>query len=424
MKAIVFAAGKGVRLEPLTLNRPKHLIPVAGAPLIEHTLRSIKSAGIEDVLMVVHHMKEAIASYLGDGSRLGLRIEYVDQGGIFGTGDALKLGESFVGNGPFLVIYGDLAFHPRILNAMVSSFKKGSSGIIAGVDLEEVKEYGVMETKGAHLKRILEKPQNGGAGTINGGIYVLTPEIFELAAKTPKSSRGEVELTTTINMAIERGGTFDVYHIGPDEWVDVGRPWNVLEANKVLLDAYLKESRVDGSVEDNVHLHGSVYVEKGAQLLSGTYIEGPVWISSGCKVGPNSYLRPYTYLCKGVRVGNACEIKGSILMENAHVGHLSYIGDSVIGANCNLGAGMITANLRFDELPVKMNIRDEIVSSGRRKLGVFLGDDVKTGINVSLFPGVKIGPGSWIGPHVPLCEDVPPQTLVTAKVDLRMRQRR
>ncbi|MBM5805413.1 MAG: glucose-1-phosphate thymidylyltransferase [Candidatus Verstraetearchaeota archaeon] len=424
MKAIVFAAGKGVRLEPLTLNRPKHLIPVGGAPLIEHTLRSIKSAGIEDVLMVVHYMKEAIASHLGDGSCLGLSIEYLDQGGIFGTGDALKLGESFVGKGPFLVVYGDLAFHPRVLKEMVSSFKKGSSGMIAGVDLEDVKEYGVVETRGALLKRILEKPQSGGAGTINGGIYVLTPEIFELAAKTPKSSRGEVELTTTINMAIERGGTFDVYHIGSDEWADVGRPWNVLEANKVLLDAYLKESRVDGPLEGNVHLHGNVYVEKGAQLLSGTYIEGPVWISSGCKVGPNSYLRSYTYLCKGVRVGNACEIKGSILMENSHVGHLSYIGDSVIGANCNLGAGTITANLRFDELPVKMSIRDEVVSSGRRKLGAFLGDDVKTGINVSLFPGVKVGSGSWIGPHVPLSEDVPPQTLVTAKIEFRMSQRR
>jgi UDP-N-acetylglucosamine diphosphorylase/glucosamine-1-phosphate N-acetyltransferase len=424
MKAIVFAAGKGVRLEPLTLNRPKHLIPIAGAPLIEHMLRSIKSAGIEEVLIIIFYMKDAISSYLGDGSRLGLSINYVDQGGIFGTGDALKLGESFVGKEPFLVAYGDIAIHPRIPKEMVSSFKGRLSGVVAGVDLKNVKEYGVMEIKNGLLKRILEKPKNGGAGTINGGVYVLTPKIFELAAKTPKSSRGEVEITTTINMAIDRGETFGVHHVSSDEWVDVGRPWNVLDANKMLLDAYLKKSHIEGSVEENVHIQGKVYVEKGAQLLSGLYIEGPVWISSGCKVGPNCYLRPYTYLCKGVRVGNACEIKGSILMENSNIGHLSYIGDSVVGANCNLGAGTITANLRFDDLPVKMNVKDETVSSGRRKLGVFLGDDVKTGINVSLFPGVKIGSDSWIGPHVTLNEDVPPQTLVTAKVDLRMRQRR
>jgi len=387
-------------------------------------LRSIKSAGVEEVLMVVYYMKDAITSYFGDGSRLGLSIEYVDQGGVFGTGDALRLGKSFVGKDPFMVVYGDIAFHPRIPKEMVSSFKGRSSGVIAGVDLSDVREYGVMEIANGLLKRIVEKPQNSGAGTVNGGIYILRPEIFGFAEKTPKSSRGEVELTTTINMAVEGGGAFQVHHIPSGEWVDVGRPWNVLDANKVLMNAYLKESRVEGSVEENVRIHGNVYVEKGAELLSGAYIEGPVWISSGCKVGPNCYLRPYTYLCRGVRVGNACEIKGSILMENSHVGHLSYIGDSVIGANCNLGAGTITANLRFDELPVKVNVKDETVSSGRKKLGAFLGDDVKTGINVSLFPGVKVGLGSWIGPHVPLCEDVPSQTLVIAKVDLRMRQRR
>lgn len=424
MKAIVFAAGKGVRLEPLTLNRPKHLIPVAGAPLIEHTLRSIKNAGIEEILIVVYYMKEAISSYLGDGSRLGLKIEYVDQGGIFGTGDALRLGETFIGKEPFLVVYGDLAIHPLILKEMVSSFNVHSSGVVACIDLEDVKEYGAMEIKNGLLKKILEKPKNKGAGTINGGVYLLTPKIFKLVAKTPKSSRGEVELTTAINMAIDLGETFNVHHVSSDKWVDVGRPWNVLEANKMLLDACVKKSYVKGSVEEDVHINGNVYIEKGARLLSGVYIEGPVWISSSCKVGPNCYLRPYTYLCKGVRVGNACEIKGSILMENCHVGHLSYIGDSVIGANCNLGAGTITANLRFDDLPVRMKVKDESVSSGRKKLGVFLGDNVKTGINVSLFPGVKVGSDSWIGPHVPLNEDVPPQTLVTAKIDLRTRQRR
>jgi bifunctional UDP-N-acetylglucosamine pyrophosphorylase/glucosamine-1-phosphate N-acetyltransferase len=369
-------------------------------------------------------MKEAISSYLGDGSSLGLSLEYVDQGGIFGTGDALRLGETFVGKEPFLVVYGDLAFHPLILKEIVSSFDVHSSGVVASVDLEDVKEYGAMEIKNGLLKKILEKPKKTEGGVVNAGIYVFTPKIFELVAKTLKSSRGEVELTTAINTAIDLGETFNVFHIGSDKWVDVGRPWNILDANKMLLDVCVTKSQIKGSVEENVHIKGNVHIEKGAQLLSGVYIEGPVWVSSGCKVGPNCYLRPYTYLCKGVRVGNACEIKGSILMENCHIGHLSYIGDSVLGANCNLGAGTITANLRFDNLPVKMKVKDQTVSSSRRKLGVFLGDNVKTGINVSLFPGVKVGSDSWIGPHVSLDGDVPPQTLVTAKVDLRMRQRR
>lgn len=129
------------------------MIPVAGAPLIEHTLRSIKHAGIEEVLMVVYYMKGAISSYLGDGSRLGLSIEYVDQGGIFGTGDALRLGETFVGKEPFLVVYGDLAIHPLIPKAIVSSFNVSSSGVVAGVDLKDVKEYGAMKSRTVSSKR-------------------------------------------------------------------------------------------------------------------------------------------------------------------------------------------------------------------------------------------------------------------------------
>jgi bifunctional UDP-N-acetylglucosamine pyrophosphorylase/glucosamine-1-phosphate N-acetyltransferase len=420
----VFAAGKGVRLEPLTSRRPKHLLPIAGDPLIVHLLRSLKSAGVEDVLIVVHHMKGQIQSCLGDGSQFGLRLEYADQGGVFGTGDALSLGKDFVGNDPFLVVYGDLALHPSVAKEAIRSFKTKLDGVIAGVDLPDSSEYGVMEVEQGRLKRIVEKPKRGSAGTINGGIYVFKPEIFEFAVKTPKSVRGERELTTTVNMAVEEGFRMGVLKVKAERWVDVGRPWNVLDANKMLLDANLTESSLEGLMDESTRIQGKAVVEKGAKVLPGVFIEGPVWISTGCTVGPNCYLRPYTYLCEGVRVGNACEIKGSVLMEGSHVGHLSYIGDSVLGAKTNLGAGTITANLRFDDQPVMMRVKDEVVSSGRRKLGAFLGDEVKTGINVSLFPGVKVGSESWIGPHVALHTDVPPRMLVTTKFELDMRSRR
>jgi len=123
-------------------------------------------------------------------------------------------------------------------------------------------------------------------------------------------------------------------------------------------------------------------------------------------------------------VGNGCEVKASILQEDSHVGHLSYVGDSIVGAGSNLGAGTITANLKFDGQPVEVMVKGEKIQTGRRKLGAFLGDGVKTGINVSLFPGVKVGEQSWIGPHVALDRDVPPNTLVTLKSSLEIRQRR
>ncbi|MDD1775898.1 MAG: NTP transferase domain-containing protein [Candidatus Methanomethylicus sp.] len=420
----MLAAGKGVRLEPLSLTRPKHLLPVAGAPLIVHTLKAIKSSGVDETLLVVHYRKDALSSYLGSGASIGMKISYAEQGGIFGTGHAITMAETFTDGEPFLLIYGDLAFDPKLIERALTAFNKRLSGTIVGVDLDDVSQYGAMELEGDRLRKLVEKPPSGGPGTINGGIYVLGPQIFKQIDKTPKSSRGEFELTTTINLAIDQGGDFRVVRSKPNEWVDVGRPWNLLEANKLLLDCKIVQSSVRGEVEDGAKLHGKVVVEEGASILSGAYIEGPVWISSGCRVGPNCYLRPYTYLGRNVKVGNSCEIKASIIMEDSHVGHLSYIGDSVIGSKCNLGAGTITANLRFDEEAIKMNIKEERVSSMRKKLGAFLGDEVKTGINVSLYPGIKIGPRSWVGPHTAVVKDVPAGMIATSRVELEIIPRR
>lgn len=362
-------------------------------------------------------MKDLIKSNIGDGSRFGLLVTYVEQHELNGTGDALRTCSPLIGDEPFLIVYGDLAFHPTVLRDMISGFALGSN-LVLGVCVDNIKDYGHLEMEGSTLMGIKEKPREGGPGVVNGGIYVLDNEIFEYIKEAPKSERGELELTTAINMAIKDGKKFMVVTTNTEKWVDVGRPWDILDANRILMEALVKERRIEGSIEGGVYIHGNVVIEQSAEILSGTYIEGPVWISRGCKVGPNCYLRPYTYLCPNVRVGNACEIKGSIIMEGAHVGHLSYIGDSVIGAYCNIGAGTITANLRFDDLPIKVTVKGERVNSGRRKLGAFLGDYVKTGINVSLYPGVMVGPHSWIAPHTVVKRDVPPRTFLNQRSEL------
>jgi bifunctional UDP-N-acetylglucosamine pyrophosphorylase/glucosamine-1-phosphate N-acetyltransferase len=156
-------------------------------------------------------------------------------------------------------------------------------------------------------------------------------------------------------------------------------------------------------------------VAEGARIRSGTYIEGPCFIDKDADIGPNCYIRPSTSIGKNVRVGNACEVKNSILMDGTHVGHLSYVGDSVLCEKCNLGAGTIIANLRFDDRSVKMIIKDRIVDSGRRKLGAILGDNVKTGIGTLLMPGVKVGSNSWVGAGIKVDRDIPANTVVSQK---------
>jgi bifunctional UDP-N-acetylglucosamine pyrophosphorylase/glucosamine-1-phosphate N-acetyltransferase len=132
-----------------------------------------------------------------------------------------------------------------------------------------------------------------------------------------------------------------------------------------------------------------------------------VFIDEEADVGPNCYIRGGTSLGRKVRIGNAVEIKNSLIMDGTHIGHLSYVGDSVIGERCNFGAGTITANLRFDDAKIKMTIKGKIVDTGRRKLGVVVGDNVKTGIRSSFMPGVKVGTNAIVGPNLMVERDLP-----------------
>jgi bifunctional UDP-N-acetylglucosamine pyrophosphorylase/glucosamine-1-phosphate N-acetyltransferase len=171
------------------------------------------------------------------------------------------------------------------------------------------------------------------------------------------------------------------------------------------------EHTVFGTVENGAHLIGPVTVAETARIRSGAYIEGPTFIDEGSDIGPNCCIRACTSVGKNVRIGNACEIKNSIIMDWVHIGHLSYVGDSILCERCNLGAGTITANYRLDVGTIKMTVKDKVTDSGRKKLGAILGDNVKTGINALLMPGVKVGTNSWVGPNFMVERDLPPNTM-------------
>ena len=272
---------------------------------------------------------------------------------------------------------------------------------------------------------IRDRPQPKEAPTnlANAGIYIFQPTIFEKIRQTNKSSRGELEITDSIRLLIqEEKKSMLAVQVSSEEWLDVGRPWDLFEANQRALNQ--AEPNIEGKIEDGAHLIGPVTVGKQARIRSGAYIQGPAYIGEHSDIGPNCYIRPYTSIGKNVRIGNACEIKNSIIMDKAHIGHLSYVGDSILGEECNLGAGTIIANYRFDARTVKMTIKDEVVDTERTKLGVILGDQVKTGINTLFVPGVKVGNDSWIGPNVIAYRDVPANTVLLLKQETEQKEHR
>jgi UDP-N-acetylglucosamine diphosphorylase/glucosamine-1-phosphate N-acetyltransferase len=308
-------------------------------------------------------------------------------------------------------------FSSDSVRAVLDLFRAEKPSAVMGVvEVENPESYGIIDLENQNrVKRIVEKPQlkNAPSKLANAGIYVFSKDIFETLKFVKKSVRGEWELTDAISKLIDSGKIVLASKLSREDWFDIGRPWDLLEANSWALKRM--EHKILGNVEEGSHLLGSVSVAKTARVRSGAYIEGPCFIDEGADVGPNCFIRPCTSVGKNVRIGNACEVKNSIIMSGTHVGHLSYVGDSVLCENCNLGAGTITANLRLDDGNVKMTVKEQFVDTGRRKLGAILGDSVKTGINASFMPGVKVGAGSWIGPGFMVETDIAPNTIALLK---------
>lgn len=423
MKAVILAAGEGVRLQPITSTRPKHLIKVGGEPILEHCLNAVKTSGIEEALIVIYYMGDAIRQYFGDGEKSGLKIEYVEQKAVLGTGNAVSLVEPYIKD-EFLLVYGDLLFSAEAMKNVIDLHKKEKpAATMAVVPVENPEDYGIVELEDEkYVKRIVEKPKHEEAPSnlANAGIYVFSTEIFDKVREISASARGEWEITDAISQLSKEKKTVLAVKISQDDWIDIGRPWDLLEANRWAL--MRMDHKVYGYVESGAHLIGPVTVAETAHIRSGAYIEGPALIDEESDIGPNCYIRSYTSIGKKVRIGNACEIKNSIIMDNVHIGHLSYVGDSILGENCNLGAGTITANYRLDGGTIKMMVKGKVVDSGRTKLGAVLGDGVKAGINALFMPGVKVGCNTWIGPNVVVHRDVAADTVVLLKQNLEERK--
>ena len=381
MDAVIMAAGRGTRMRPLTDRRPKPLLPVGGTTLLERLLGQCHGL-VDRIVLVVGYRGNAIKARIGDQYR-GTPVAYAEQSERLGTGHALARAEPLV-EGSVVVLNGDVVIDRTVLERLTEE----DGHAMAVTRVENPSNYGVVETRDGAVADLHEKPSDPPTSRVNIGLYAFEPSVFGAIDRIEESARGEYELTDAITELVADGERVTAVPYD-GTWLDVGRPWELLEANAVVLEK--RERSVEGTVEADAHLHGTVVVAEGARVRSGAYIEGPAVIGAGADVGPNAYVRGATAIGPDVRVGNGVEIKNSVLMAGASVGHLSYVGDSVLGAGVNFGAGTVVANLRHDDKSVRMRVKGSEVDTGRRKLGVVVGDETKTGINTSLNAGVRLG---------------------------------
>jgi len=384
MECVVLAAGEGKRMRPLTAKRPKVMLPLANHPMMEHLVLAARNAGIDRFTFVVGYGEREIRRHFGDGSSFGISIAYAPQRHQSGTADALKTVRDSV-SGPFILMNGDMIVKTEDILAM----SRMSAPCMGVFTTDHPQDYGVVVVEKDIVVSLEEKSKNPKSTMINAGIYLFDEEIFPRVDAVRPSSRGEFELTDALTEYI-RGRALNAYRLS--YWLDVGHPWDMLDANAALMERMTEFSK--GTVEEGVVLKGPVVIGEGTVVKAGTYIEGPCCIGKNCRIGPHAYIRGATSIGDGCHIGHSTEIKNSIIMAETKIPHFNYVGDSIIGSGCNFGAGTKIANLRHDHATIRIGGKD----SRRKKFGAIIGDNVQFGINCSVNVGAVIGCNAKIAP--------------------------
>ena len=411
MQTIILAGGEGKRVFPLAANNPKPMFKLLGKPLIHHVIDTLKEAGLKDYVVVVGHKGEQIKDYLKDGSKLGVNIEYTIQNQSLGMADALKTAEELAEDN-FFVVNADDIFEASLIKQMHNQFKEKEAQIILSCKpVKETWKFGIIRVEDENVTDFVEKPPKGKepSNLAVVGVYILTKQIFDFYKKIPVSDHQYEDAILqfikdrNIVKAVSYEGFFAGYKY----------PWDLFTINKHLMDNKIKQQTIkeDVKISERSTVEGNVWIEKGSKVFEGACIKGPCYIGENSVVGGNSLVRDFSSLGSNCVVGFSTEIKHSLIGDNCWF-HMNYIGDSIISNNCLFGAGTITANFRFDENNVKVRIGDKQIDSGTNKLGAIIGDNCKTGINVCLEPGVKIGPQSMVGPNVDLQDDLEPEKII------------
>ena len=323
MKGIILHGGHGTRLRPLTHTGPKQLLPIANKPMSNYCVDSLIEAGISDIAFIVGGIgAESVMNYYGNGENFKARFTYIKQDYPQGIAHAISLCRDFIGNEKFLVFLGDNIINKSI-KKLVEEFEKSSA--YASLLLCEVKnpsQFGVAYIKNNKIKKIIEKPKNPSSNLAVTGIYLLTPDIFEVIKNLKPSWRNELEIADALqNLIIDEKEI--KYEIISNFWKDTGTPADILDANKKILEELnFNRKRFSGQskIGENTKIGENVIINDLALIGKNCLIE------KNTKIGENTSIDDECQI-------KECEIKNSIIMKNCKIIGPVVIENSIIASN-------------------------------------------------------------------------------------------
>jgi mannose-1-phosphate guanylyltransferase/phosphomannomutase len=365
MKAVIMAGGEGTRLRPLTANQPKPMLPMANRPMAEHVVNLLRRHGFADVVVTVAFLANHVRTYFGDGSEFGVRMVYATEETPLGTAGSVRNAMDELTEA-FLVISGDVLTDIDLSELVAFHKKNGSKVTLALKEMENPLDFGIVITDAdGRIERFLEKPGWGDvfSDTINTGIYVLEPEVFDWIPEGRP-----VDFSAEVFPAMLAAGLPMFGFVAGGYWEDVGT-----------LDAYLGAHAdiLDGKVDVDIPgfpLRPGVWIGEGAEIHPSAEVVGPAVIGDNCRIGPESLIRAHSVLGSNVRVGEHSLIEHSVIHDNSYLAPSVTARGAVVSRSCDLRRGC-----HLEE-------------------GVVVGDGCRIGRDAVLRAGVKVYPNKMIEP--------------------------
>jgi NDP-sugar pyrophosphorylase family protein len=410
VKAVFLCGGRGKRMFPIAED--KFLIDFLGKPLLQHQIEMARDAGLSHFVVIGNPQNAARISQITKRIR-GIEVSFALQKKPSGIADALKSAGPLL-EGQVLVINPNDVFSRSAYTEIMAAAKKApANSYMLGYKVQEYFPGGYLQVNSRNgLVHIVEKPGPGNEPSSLVNILIHchsnSKELLRYI-DTVETTRDDV-YECALDSMVKAGHKIRVipYH---DFWAPIKHPWHIFKVMEHFLDEAQSYVAPSARVSKKATIEGNVILSDNVRVLENAVIRGPVYVGANSIIGNNALVRDYSHIGSDSVIGYCTEVKHSYVGDSCWF-HSNYIGDSVVDDDCSLGAGAVLANFRLDEENIRIEVGDILMDTGYDKFGAIIGRGCRIGVNASLMPGVRVGPGSFVGPQVCLSEDVPANKMV------------